>query len=775
MKKHARILIGIFGVVVLGVFFWPLPHEFSRLSNHSLRLTDRNGALLYDVRSEGVSNEVLLSSLPEDFTNAIIATEDRTFYLHAGLSIRGILRAAWHDIQAGSIVEGGSTITQQLVRIALRPKRRGIAYKLREALLAIKIDLFWSKDQILEAYINSAYFGHQSYGISAAARTYFDKSPISLSIAESALLAGLVNAPTSLNPFKDTKAALTRRNLVLRAMRETKKITSDEYEAAVEEPVKLSHGKVPIQAPHFVFWVLSQYPDSSSEGDDIQTTLDVSLQHEVEDIVHRQIEVLEDQNVTSAAVVVMDAHTGDVLVMVGSNDYFDDEHDGAVNVATSLRQPGSALKPFTYALALKSGMTAATTISDTEVRYFTQDGNPYTPRNYDYLEHGLVRLREALANSYNIAAVRVLEKVGVEKLLVFLKQAGISSLNESPEHYGLALTLGDSEVRLLDLVAAYGIFPRGGKTLHPRSLLREKVIEGTKVISPQVAWIISDILSDNDARRAEFGERNSLSFPFPVAAKTGTTRNSRDNWTIGYTPEYLVGVWVGNANNTPMIGTSGVTGAGPIFYQVVKAVSKTGNHPTFTRPEGIEQAEICRLSGKLPTDLCQERMTEYFVSGTAPREFDDIYKELAIDTRNQLLASTNCPENVMQKQLFTVFPKETENWARENGWNVPPPLFSPLCEDTSSHSQQNDLEITHPLDNASFYLDPLIPDDKEQIIFEALSSKPLPSISWYVDGEFIGEGKSPNFRLRWTPIVGEHSIRAGSGADAQAVKIEIKR
>lgn len=773
MKRRLMFSIGVPSVLLALAFLWPLPTEF-RAGVRSVKMTDREGRLLYDVRGNGLSSFAPLASLPDDIRLAVISTEDRTFLHHPGLSLRGILRAAWHDILAGRIVEGGSTITQQLVRVTLQPVHRGVFYKLREAWLAVKIDARWTKDQILEAYLNQVYFGQQSYGIVAASRTYFDKVPKDLSLAESALLVGLVNAPTSLNPFQNPKAATKRRNVVLLSMFQNNAITQHTYEEALQEPFVLSHGRVPIRAPHFVFWLLSQHPELRLEQGDIRTTIDLDVQTAAEEIVSRQLYALREKNVTAAAIVVLDAVTGDILTMVGSGDYFDDEHDGAVNVAVSLRQPGSALKPFTYAIALQSGMTAASTVSDTEARYFTQDGNPYTPRNYDYLEHGLVRLREALANSYNIAAVRVLEKVGVSKLLNFLKQAGISTLTQSPEHYGLALTLGGSEVKLLDLTAAYGIFPRKGKTLHPRGLLSQSVSDGQSILDEHSAWIISDILSDDDARRAEFGEGGALSFGFPVAAKTGTTRNSRDNWTIGYTPRHIVGVWVGNADNAPMIGTSGVTGAGPIFHDVMSFVERDEDSNGFVMPRDMQRVEVCRLSGKLPTDDCPDRINEYFAPGTIPDEKDDLYVRRSIDKRNGLLARETCDPAVVEVMAFVAFPSDTVSWARENGWRVPPVIFSPLCGE-EDRMLKDAVKIVRPTAQASFVLDPLIPDENEKILFEAQTSSAIEMINWYVDDKFVGTGRYPDFRFRWQPQEGWHIVQAGTGASAAQAHIEIKR
>jgi penicillin-binding protein 1C len=601
-RRHLLWLLPL--LCALALVLLPLPDALLKPSGESVHILDRNGQLLYELRkpTEGLRKPLRLSEVPEPFIAALLAIEDRSFYAHPGISARGILRALWQNISSGHIVSGGSTLTQQLVRNLLGSRERTLLYKIKEAFFALKIEQKFTKDEILEMYINTASFGHQADGLAAASRTFFGKSPHELSVAECAFLAGLPQSPVSYDPFTHFSAAKARQERVLTALRETGKLTETEAEDARREPLTLAEDRIQIHAPHFVMWLLQEHPEIAADAAPVTTTLDLNLQTEVERIVERNLAKLKDKNVTSAAVVVLDAHTGDILAMVGSSDYFNRDLDGAVNVAVSPRQPGSALKPFTYALALTKGDTAATTVADTEVQFFTQEGNPYTPRNYDFGYHGLVRYREALANSYNIAAVKVLERVGVQTLLTFLRAAGITTLTGSPEHYGLALTLGDGEVTLLELTQAYGIFPRDGRTLTPRALVSDGEEDGTGIFDPKVAWLITNILSDQTARLPEFGEDGPLNFDFSVAAKTGTTRNSRDNWTIGFTPDVLVGVWVGNADNTPMKDTSGVTGAGPIFHDVMQEAVKA--HPQgFSDTAGDHQANDLPPLGQAPDFL----------------------------------------------------------------------------------------------------------------------------------------------------------------------------
>ncbi|MFA6458506.1 MAG: penicillin-binding protein 1C [Patescibacteria group bacterium] len=773
--KKSWFVLGIALTLLVALFCWPLP---GNLTNPALReptqILARDGQLLYSLRSAdyGAQDKIALPDIPPTIVAALLATEDRDFYSHPGISLRGILRAAYLNFQAGRIVAGGSTLTQQLVRNRLQPEHRGYCYKIQEAYFALRLERQLSKSEILESYLNTAYFGHQAYGISAAAQIYLGKQVGELSLAESALLIGLLQSPVNLDPFVNPEAAQARQQTVLTALRETDKISADEFTSATAEPLRLAADKIKMHAPHFIAWLQQNYAEELQAGVKIETTLDLELQSEIELIVTNELAKLADKNVTDAAVVVLDAHTGELLALLGSADYWDTENNGQVNVAVAPRQPGSALKPFTYALALAAGETAATTVADIETQFFTQEGNPYIPRNYDYGYHGLVRYREALANSYNIAAVKVLEKVGVEKLLNLLRAAGITTLKQEPEFYGLALTLGDGEVRLLELAQAYGIFARGGVTLPLQVFQTAPAQSGTPILDARVAWLITDMLADQNARLPEFGENSPLSFDFPVAAKTGTTRNSRDNWTLGFTPDRIVGVWVGNADNSPMRGTSGVTGAGPIFHEVMLAATRGLPPHNFARPAGIIPTTICRLSGKLPTEYCPQTILESFSAGTEPRVPDDIFQPVVLDQRNGLLGK-GCPAETTETKVFAIFPLELQKWARENGWTEPPRLHSPLCQAPASTATEPSLTITKPNIHDSFELDPLVPDTDEKIIFEARAAADVSSVEWFIDGASIGTALAPDYRTEWQPKVGQHTATARSGELSSQVKFEV--
>lgn len=764
----------LLGMLVLILFFvWPLPKGLREGGDATLRILDRNGTLLYEHRGEapGSHDFLPLRETPKSVIAALLSVEDRSFFRHYGVSPPAILRALFQNITAGKRISGASTITQQLIRVT-GGGRRTLLRKMTEAMLAVKVDLLWSKERILETYLNRAYFGHQAYGIQAAAHTYLGKDARELSTAESAFLVGLLQSPSGYDPFTYPERAEERQKTVLKAMEQTGQL-QEGAEEAQSVPVRLHRDVVGIKAPHFVFWVLSR-EDLPASGD-VVTTLDLPLQSETERIVERQLTKLAEQKVGSAAVVVLDAETGEVLAMVGSHDYFDAENEGAVNVALSARQPGSSVKPFTYALAFERGETAASTIGDVFTQFWTAEGMPYTPRNYDFDEHGLVRYREALANSYNISAVKILEKVGVNALLGLFRHAGITTLSESADHYGLALTLGDAEVTLLELTRAYGVFARGGVTLHEKNLLGDRVQRGERVMSEESSWLVSDILSDPVARLPQFGSSGPLTFPYTVAAKTGTTRNSRDNWTLGYTTKRVVGVWVGNIDNTPMRGTSGVTGAGPIFHEVMDAAMNGISKESFPKPKNIISKQVCALSGKLPGD-CPNTIDEWFTESTVPTAKDDLYVPTAIDMRNGMRATPECPPQYVHTQIFVLLPQETREWGIAHGYRPPPAQVSPLCGGSAGAGEgERWLRITRPNDGEHYLLDPLIPDSNERITLTASAGTAVESIEWSINGKSIGTARAPDFRVTWEPMEGTWKVTAKAGELSEEVQIRITK
>lgn len=600
-------------LAVLFVYFYPVGSFFDESIHQSTKILDRNGVVLYESLNEnaGRTEFVPLADISSHLINATIATEDSSFYKNSGVDVLATLRAAFTNAQSGKVVSGASTITQQVVRNVLgTDRKRTLVNKIQEAFFALRVAKKFDKEKILEFYLNKVYYGNLNYGVAAASHTYFGKQPRDLDIAESAFLAGLPQSPSRFDPFKNLDRAVARQKIVLERMLTEKLISHEEFTQAVNEELVIEPRSVAIRAPHFVHYIIDQLEDRygadfGSQGLEVTTTVDVYLNDAVTKLAQSQVALVSSKNVTNAAVVVLDVSTGEIRAMVGSVDYFDDSIGGRNNMALANRQPGSAMKPITYAAAFEKGWFGGTIVKDEPVRFFTAEGNPYYPQNYDFEFHGDVTVREALANSYNIPAVKAIEFAGVEPVLTKAHEMGITTLNESADHYGLALTLGDGEVKLLDLTAVYETLASGGLRRNPISILQvrnskgevlyaapEKKLEAEKrVLGQDVAFMLTDIMSDNNERIAQFGLNNVLTLDRPAAVKTGTTRNFKDNWTMGFTPDYVVGVWVGNSNGDPMHDVSGVQGAGPIWHSVMNEVHRGIPIHPFVPPASVVKDE----------------------------------------------------------------------------------------------------------------------------------------------------------------------------------------
>jgi 1A family penicillin-binding protein len=657
----------------------------------STKIYDRNGGLLYEIFDPygGKRTVVPIDRISPHVLNAVIATEDANFYRHPGFDPLSILRALWYDIMEQRIVSGGSTITQQLVKTLFLTPEVNLKRKITEAVLAAEITRRYTKDDILEIYLNEINYGNLAYGIEAAAETYFDKNAASLDLAESAFLAGLPQAPALYDPYAHFDAAKKRQRVVLQLMVEQGYITPAQGEAAALQELNLIPPRYGLIAPHFVAYVRELLEQKYGVevlyrgGFQVYTTLDPQMQEIAQRAVSEHIaQVRESSDASNGALVALDTRTGEILAMVGSADFNDTTIDGQVNVALRLRQPGSSIKPITYLTAFEMGWTPATMILDMETEFPDGFNEPYKPTNYDGKEHGPVSVRTALANSYNIPAVKALEFVGIKNMLETAHRLGMASLNR-PD-YGLSLTLGGGDVTLLEMAGAYQTFANNGVRMPPTPIRRivdgkGHVIEsldanrGEQVISPQHAYLITHILSDNKARLPAFGPGNLLEIGRPAAAKTGTTDDYRDGWTVGYTPDLVVGVWVGNSKNTPMKRLPGVRAAGPIWNRFMKEALDGTPVKEFTRPAGIATAEVCTLSGEAPSDVCPTRGTEVFVAGTEPTDpSQDVHQLVKICTVSGQRATEFCPANAVEERYFEVWPAEFQPWVDKNHIPQPP-------------------------------------------------------------------------------------------------------
>jgi penicillin-binding protein 1C len=704
----------------------------------SRKVLDRNGTLLREVYSSanGRATIVSLDRISPEYLRVLLAIEDKRFFSHHGIDPRALGRALWQNLRERRIVSGGSTITQQLSR-NLHPRRRTVIAKLQEAFEAACIELHASKQEILTQYCNRVCFGNNNFGIEAAARYYFGKSAAKLTISESAFLISLPQNPTRFNPFgRGATGMRLRHRRILERLCAAGIIDSLERRRAWDQTPLLTRMAGSIRAPHFTTWVLSQAEIEDSIH--IRTSLDFELQQRVEAIVSHWVDACAEYHVTNGAAIVIDNRTGEILSYVGSRDFWDTTHAGEVDGVRSLRQPGSALKPFTYAYSLSHGYTAATLLPDIPTSFSTVAGD-FTPLNYDRRFHGPVRLREALGCSYNVPVVATIEAMGVENVLELLRHCGFTTFTKTARDYGPGLTLGNAEVTLLELTRAYALFAREGcpVTLTPwpaDSLKRPAGCPDARPVSPAVCAIIGDILADRDARASAFGTWSALDLPFRCSVKTGTTKDYKDNWTIGWAGRFTVGVWVGNFDGEPMQNVSGVSGAAPIFNQIMQELARRYGPPApaASLPQNIIHGPICPLSGALPGPWCPGSIDELFIQGTAP---DDTCRFHTSDGVR--------------------YPPQFQLWAAQNGLQSP----AALTEATRPSSQSvQGVDITFPGERDIFKIDPDMQRAFQTLTCQATVSDDVKEIAVYVDDRFAATISRP-FTYRWTLQQGKHSIR----------------
>ncbi|MBI4097718.1 MAG: PBP1A family penicillin-binding protein [Candidatus Levybacteria bacterium] len=687
LRKKRYFGLIIFTLAVLaGIFSYffilkdlPSPIRLSSPNTipQSSQVFDRGGKLLYAIYTNKNRTQVPLKQIPPYVQTSTIAIEDKDFYRHGAIDVRGITRAFIANI-TGKPIQGGSTLTQQLIKSSLLTPERSIQRKAKEIVLAFVTELLYSKSQILEMYLNQIPYGGTAYGIEAAAKTYFGKSAKDLTLAEAALLAGLPQSPTLYSPFGSRpELAKERQELVLTRMREQGYITADQEENAKKQKLEYKNISNSIEAPHFVLYIKDllekKYGDKFTEqgGFKITTTLDLDIQEFAELAVASEVAKLRFARVSNGAAVVTDPGNGDILALVGSKDYFDSEIDGNVNIALALRQPGSSIKPINYAVGLLNGYSAATVFIDKEICFPNQGGKAYCPRNYDGRFRGIVSMREALGSSLNIPAVKMLKLNTVETMIATAGAMGISTFKD-PDRYGLSLTLGGGEVTMLDMAEAFGVFANKGYRVDLNPILevkdsRGKVLEkkrdqspifGKKVLPEEVTFIISDILSDNQARSLAFGTNSVLVIPGQtVSVKTGTTNDYRDNWTIGYTPEYLVTTWVGNNDNSPMGAVvSGVTGASPIWNEIMSHLLEGKKTSPWAPPKNAVRLSVCKNSGLFPAEgaTCETR-SDYFIRNKFPKRKDPGKQNIWVDkTTQDLPKDPKQTENLELKEHYVV-------------------------------------------------------------------------------------------------------------------------
>jgi 1A family penicillin-binding protein len=702
------------GVVGLYAYYARDLPDYTQLDRRRVfqtaRILDRNGALLGEFNDPqgGRRTVVPLSRIPRSLQDATIAAEDANFYEHPGFDVFAILRALYLNVRGREIVSGASTITQQLVKNTLLTPEQTPDRKIKEAILAWEVSRRYSKDRILELYLNEVYYGNLSYGVEAAAQTYFGKPVSELDLAQVTFIAGLPQAPSAYDPYVNPQGARARQDYVLEQMVRHGMITRQQADAARAEPIALQPRQQPgaVEAPHFVDFIRELLERSYSsdtlfrEGLQIKTTLDLRLQHIAEQAARSQVAELRQRNASNASVVAIKPDTGEILAMVGSVDYNDVGISGQVNVALRDRQPGSTLKPFTYLTAFGQGWAPASMVMDVPTTF----GGTYTPLDYDQKFRGPVSIRRALASSLNVPAVKILETVGIDAMLTTAHKMGINGLRDA-NRYGLSVTLGGGEVTLLDLTYAYSPFANNGlqnglplaagnttptsRQFEPVGILeirngagtvlyQQKPTEPKRVADAGLAYLITDILGDDEARAETFGRNSPLNLSRPAAAKTGTTDDYRDSWVVGYTPDLVAGVWVGNSDGSPMNDVLSARGAGLVWHEFMEAALEGVPARPFPRPPEVVEREVCQLSGLLPAPECPKTVKDLFTQADLPNRPDDMHRRVEVCKVNGKLAFDRVPTNARESKVFVVFPEPYTDWGAKNGYPPPP---TQRCDD----------------------------------------------------------------------------------------------
>ncbi|GBR75527.1 murein transglycosylase super family [Candidatus Termititenax persephonae] len=739
----------LFAVLCGGILLFGGWRFYNPLSGRELKtysFYDRQGRLIGILSADGgpVRTWVALDKISPAAQNVFISLEDQRFYRHAGIDFWAVGRAMLENGRQGKLTSGASTITQQLAKNILNNQKRNLWHKMVEALLAVYLEIKYSKAEILENYFNRIYYGNLIGGINTAARFYFQKTPQELNVKEAVALALLAKSPVvnQQRLFDHTLAKEIDRGLAYLADRGV--ITKEEQDYYQKVPLAVKPAlNEKILAPNFLYAVLKAEARQKKQRTKITTTLDYELQAAVVNIIKEELARLKDKHINNAAAIVIENKSGEILAYVGSADFYDSSHAGQIDGVLSYRQPGSALKPFLYYLALENGFSPATILPDIKMSFPAGNG-VYNPRNYDDQYHGPVTLRHALGNSLNIPAIYLLSQVGGGKFLALLQQLGFKNLTRSPEHYGLGLALGNGEVSLFEISKAYACLANAGIYFKNLLFTKEEQLERLGLLAADKVFLITDLLSDNAAREAAFGPNNSLKLPFPAAAKTGTTKDFRDNWAVGYTTEVTVGVWVGNHDQSEMRNSSGITGAGPLFRKILLKTSAKYPAGKFAQPAEIVSRNICLESGLLSGSNCLKTRSEFFSPHNLPP---------AVCAQHAILRG---------RPTF-IYPAIYRDWLAEN---FPRQEYA-LQEDRPLKPSK--FHILYPPHDAYFAVDPVLSREDQRLTLKVDNEL---ATEWYVDGQFIGQsGLTKN--VAWQLEQGTHTIEAWQDKQGTAVRINV--
>ena len=772
--------------------------ELQKNESRVLKIYDRNNILLANLFPEygGFYKEVKYSDLPQNLIEAVISAEDKNFFKHKGIDYKAILRAFISNLLNRKIVSGGSTITQQLSKSIINRERNYIN-KFYEALDSIRLEKNLTKEEILTEYLNRIFFGNNCYGIGAAAELYFKKEVKDLNINESVILASIIKSGTKFNPYKYEERLHLRKIYVLAQMKNNNYIKEEEYNNYINENITIytNREKNILKSPHFVMYIKDSLDKLKySNITEVKTTLDYKMQKEASLVISNASQSLHSFNVRNISCVILNAKTGEVLSMIGSMDYFDKETDGSVNGAIALRQPGSALKPFLYAYLFDKGESPASVIGDIKT-YINSPGGDYIPENFDRKYRGPVTIRDALANSLNIPAVRWLSKYSLKDFQNILLKSGLRSIDKNPDYYGYSLVLGSAEVRLIDLASAYTIFPNSGIFINHYSAVSLKKENGDifyfpkksytykRVISEESAYLINKILSDRNARMGSFRSYRGLVYPFSIAIKTGTSKGSRDAWAIGYTKDYIVGLWLGDFKGSEMINITGGNGAVPILYDLFSMLNKSQKETKWHKPKDIIEREICLISGKLRGEFCKETRLEEFSIFNVPKEECDVHN---------LYIKRNSDGSI-DKKVFLNLPSEYNDWIKERQIEKPNSEWI-KAENTYAYNNLNQINnfnsinnqnkinerisITSPTDNSVYKIDSTLPLEYQNIFISSYIPKNIIEANLYCNEEIIANIEElKNGSVIWNLKKGDYTfyIKAinSNGNDIKSPNINI--
>lgn len=742
--------------VLLGKLLFPLPmYKLNPIPSTIVK--DRNGRIMRVFLSPDGSWRMPSNNISPNLKMAVINYEDKWFYYHFGINPVSLVRALITNLKARRIVRGGSTITMQLARM-MEPKPRTIKSKIIEMIRAIQLELEFSKDEILSFYFNLAPYGGNIVGAQAASYFYFNKDQNELSLGEACLLAIIPKSPNYFRPDnqKTTNVLLRERNRLLTKLLRSGKITQEQYDEAISEPIPSKRYPLPFIAPQFS----QKLKDMNHGSYELLSTIDINVQNMAQNILERHVSQLKAKGITNGSVVVMDTRTREVLAMVGSANFFDKKSSGQVNGAISPRSPGSALKPFVYALALDHGLVSPESmLIDVPVDY-----HGYRPENYDGKYRGMVSMRDSIKHSLNVPAVRLTARLGENKFYNFLKEAGITTLNNPPEHYGLSLILGGCEVTLLELTNLYcglanmGEFGHYKLLLDPHGNIKRSSHDKfgyRRLLSEEACYIITEILTEVERPDLPTCWESAINRP-KIAWKTGTSYGRKDAWSIGYSPQYTIGVWVGNFNGIGSPELVGSETAGPILFDVFNALQSNSTTQWYTMPKGVKERDVCSISGMLPTRYCRYKKRELYIPAVSPNHLCSMHKVFPIDKETGFRLCTHCKDTrEYETKIFVVLPPEVATWLES--CNMPVDKVPPHLPECPHITPGTGPMIRSPSADSEYIIRNNVDIEYQKILLEASVPNSCQNIYWFMDSKLIYAGP-PTEKVFIKPTPGNHKL-----------------